>query len=164
MKNRRGSVGTRCHEVKTMACLSSRVYHQAPQTGEHSWTWLCGPQIPPGYTPLISQDTVHSFSPSVSFILPLSTLLFLLFLLISHFSPPMASYLQKWPQFLTLPCTFHISHWVVGSISPSPWIWLFCEFLWWILLCCYLVAKLCLTLCDPMDLTHQAPVSMGFPR
>ena len=30
--------------------------------------------------------------------------------------------------------------------------------------CCYLVAKLCLTLCDPMDLTHQAPVSMGFPR
>ena len=27
-----------------------------------------------------------------------------------------------------------------------------------------LVAKLCLTLCNPMDCTHQAPPSMGFPR
>ena len=30
--------------------------------------------------------------------------------------------------------------------------------------CCCLVAKSCLTLCDPMDYTHRAPLSMGFPR
>ena len=29
--------------------------------------------------------------------------------------------------------------------------------------CCHLVAKSCLTLCDPMKtLAHQAPLSMGF--
>ena len=27
-----------------------------------------------------------------------------------------------------------------------------------------LVAKLCLAFCNPMDCTHQAPLSMGFPR
>ena len=27
-----------------------------------------------------------------------------------------------------------------------------------------LVAKLCLTICSPMTVTHQAPLSMGFPR
>ena len=26
------------------------------------------------------------------------------------------------------------------------------------------VAQLCLTLCDPMDCSHQVPLSMGFPR
>ena len=26
------------------------------------------------------------------------------------------------------------------------------------------VAQLCLTLCDPMTLAHQDPLSMGFPR
>ena len=30
--------------------------------------------------------------------------------------------------------------------------------------CCYSVSKSCLTLCDPMDLACQAPLSMGFPR
>ena len=31
--------------------------------------------------------------------------------------------------------------------------------------CCSLVAKSCLTLCDPMDyIAHQAPLSMGFSR
>ena len=29
---------------------------------------------------------------------------------------------------------------------------------------CVLVAQLCLTLCDSMDGTHQAPLSMGFSR
>ena len=29
---------------------------------------------------------------------------------------------------------------------------------------CCSVTKLCLTLCDPMDLARQAPLSMGFPR
>ena len=30
---------------------------------------------------------------------------------------------------------------------------------------CVLVAKQCLTLCDPMDcVAHQAPLSIGFPR
>ena len=30
---------------------------------------------------------------------------------------------------------------------------------------CVLVAKPCLTLCDPMDcVAHQAPLSIGFPR
>ena len=30
--------------------------------------------------------------------------------------------------------------------------------------CCYLVAKSCLTLCNPMNcIAHQAPLSMGFP-
>ena len=29
---------------------------------------------------------------------------------------------------------------------------------------CYLFAKLCLTLCDPMGCYRQVPVSMGFPR
>ena len=27
-----------------------------------------------------------------------------------------------------------------------------------------LVAQLCLTLCNPMDCSHQAPLSVGFPR
>ena len=27
-----------------------------------------------------------------------------------------------------------------------------------------LVTQLCLTLCDPMDRAHQAPLSMEFPR
>ena len=30
--------------------------------------------------------------------------------------------------------------------------------------CCCSVAKSCLTLCDPMDLAHQAPLSVGCPR
>ena len=30
--------------------------------------------------------------------------------------------------------------------------------------CVCLVAKLCSTLCDPMDCSCQAPLSMGFPR
>ena len=31
--------------------------------------------------------------------------------------------------------------------------------------CCCLVAKPCLTLCDPVDyISHQALLSMGFPR
>ena len=30
--------------------------------------------------------------------------------------------------------------------------------------CCCLVAKSCPTLCDPLELAHQAPLSMGFPR
>ena len=30
--------------------------------------------------------------------------------------------------------------------------------------CCCLVAKSCLILCHPIDCTHQAPLSMGFPR
>ena len=31
--------------------------------------------------------------------------------------------------------------------------------------CCYLVAKSCLTLCNPMNcIAHQAPLSMGFSR
>ena len=35
-----------------------------------------------------------------------------------------------------------------------------CYFLvWW-----HLVAQLCLPLCDPMTITYQAPLSMGFPR
>ena len=29
---------------------------------------------------------------------------------------------------------------------------------------CCSVTKLCLTLCDPMDLARQAPLSMGFSR
>ena len=29
---------------------------------------------------------------------------------------------------------------------------------------CCLVTKSCLTLCDPMDMAHQTPLSMGFPR
>ena len=29
---------------------------------------------------------------------------------------------------------------------------------------CVLVAQLCLTLCDAMDLAFQAPLSMGFSR
>ena len=29
---------------------------------------------------------------------------------------------------------------------------------------CCLVAKLCLTVCDPWTVAHQAPLSMGFPR
>ena len=29
---------------------------------------------------------------------------------------------------------------------------------------CCLVAKLCPTHCDPMDYTHEAPLSIGFPR
>ena len=32
------------------------------------------------------------------------------------------------------------------------------------LVVCCLVAKLCLTLCDPMDCSPQAPLSMRFPR
>ena len=32
------------------------------------------------------------------------------------------------------------------------------------ILCCCLVAKSCLILCHPIDCTHQAPLSMGFPR
>ena len=34
----------------------------------------------------------------------------------------------------------------------------------WDPLCCGLVTKLFVTLCDPMDIAHQAPLSMGFPR
>ena len=30
--------------------------------------------------------------------------------------------------------------------------------------CCWSIAKLCLTLWDPMDYTCQAPLSVGFPR
>ena len=30
--------------------------------------------------------------------------------------------------------------------------------------CCCSVTKSCLTLCDPMDCSQQAPLSMGFPR
>ena len=33
-----------------------------------------------------------------------------------------------------------------------------------IILVCVLVAQLCLTLCDPWTVAHQAPLSMGFPR
>ena len=33
-----------------------------------------------------------------------------------------------------------------------------------ILFCCCLVAKSCLTLCDPWTVAHQAPLSMGFSR
>ena len=30
---------------------------------------------------------------------------------------------------------------------------------------CHLLAKWCLTLCDPVDyIAHQAPLSMGFPK
>ena len=29
---------------------------------------------------------------------------------------------------------------------------------------CCLVTKLCLTLCDPWTVSHQAPLFMGFPR
>ena len=32
------------------------------------------------------------------------------------------------------------------------------------LCCCCLVAKLCLTLCDPMDIAHPAALSLGFSR
>ena len=31
-------------------------------------------------------------------------------------------------------------------------------------ICCCIVTKSCLTLCDPWTITHQDPVSMGFPR
>ena len=37
-------------------------------------------------------------------------------------------------------------------------------FLLWLALHCVLVTQLCLTLCDPMDSSHQAPLSMGFSR
>ena len=30
--------------------------------------------------------------------------------------------------------------------------------------CCCLVAKSCLTLCDPWNVAYQTPLSMGFPR
>ena len=30
--------------------------------------------------------------------------------------------------------------------------------------CCCLVTKSCSSLCDPLPVTHQAPLSMGFPR
>lgn len=30
--------------------------------------------------------------------------------------------------------------------------------------CCCLVAKSCLTLCDPWTVAYQTPLSMGFPR
>ena len=30
--------------------------------------------------------------------------------------------------------------------------------------CVCLVVQACPTLCDPMDVAHQAPLSMGFPR
>ena len=33
-----------------------------------------------------------------------------------------------------------------------------------ICICCCFVAKMCLTLCDPMDRNGQASLSMGFPR
>ena len=145
MKSRRGSVGIRCCEVKTMAYLSSRAYHQAPQTDDHACTWFCGPQIPPGYTLLLSQDTVHSFSPSVSFILPLINPS-LLFLLISHFSLPLASYLQKWQ--VTLPPSslycpgFPIESRICFSLSLN----LGCPVSFFDEYCRCLVAKLCLTL------------------
>ena len=29
---------------------------------------------------------------------------------------------------------------------------------------CMLVAQSCMTLCNPMDLAHQAPLSIGFSR
>ena len=29
--------------------------------------------------------------------------------------------------------------------------------------CCYLVTKLCLTLCDPCTVAHQPPLSVEFP-
>ena len=32
------------------------------------------------------------------------------------------------------------------------------------LCCCCLITQSCLTLCDPMDCSPQAPLSMGFPR
>ena len=35
---------------------------------------------------------------------------------------------------------------------------------WKTVSCSCQVAQLCLTLCDPMDYTHQAPLSMGFSR
>ena len=31
-------------------------------------------------------------------------------------------------------------------------------------ICCCIVTKSCLILCDPWTITHQDPVSMGFPR
>ena len=30
--------------------------------------------------------------------------------------------------------------------------------------CCFLIAKSCLTFCNAMDSSHQAPLSMGFPQ
>ena len=30
--------------------------------------------------------------------------------------------------------------------------------------CCCLIPKLCPTLCNPTEVAHQAPLSMGFPR
>ena len=30
--------------------------------------------------------------------------------------------------------------------------------------CCFLIAKSCLTCCNAMDSSHQAPLSMGFPQ
>ena len=35
---------------------------------------------------------------------------------------------------------------------------------WDLVPCCCLVAQSCLTLCDPMDCSHQAPLSMEFSR
>ena len=32
------------------------------------------------------------------------------------------------------------------------------------IICCYVVAKSCLTHCDPWTAACQAPLSMGFPR
>ena len=32
-----------------------------------------------------------------------------------------------------------------------------------IIFCCCLVTQSCLTLCDPMDCSQQAPLAMGFP-
>ena len=44
--------------------------------------------------------------------------------------------------------------------------WPFPTYLSIVISCCYLITKLCLTPCDPMDWTvvHQTPLTMGFLR
>ena len=52
------------------------------------------------------------------------------------------------------------------SILPIHMAWPFPTYLSIVISCCYLITKLCLTPCDPMDWTvvHQTPLSMGFLR
>ena len=60
--------------------------------------------------------------------------------------------MRVWPLQLR-PRTFQPSHPTGYASSECCFSVLFC-----------LVAQLCLTLCDPTDVAHQAPLSVRFPR
>ena len=54
--------------------------------------------------------------------------------------------------------------WREGTLLHFCWECALVQPLWKTVPCSCQVAQLCLTLCDPMDYTHQAPLSMGFSR